>query len=180
MWTGCLLYSEVAACLHQVISLQLSIQCNWDQYTEMFYVTVGCLMAKDRAETSVLVLLDFTAALWGWSTRYSCDDVVGAVSPGIWTRILSGIILVASHALLLLMCLVWDISPYPKLLQCWLKPGVFPWIYMWHRDVEELRESCNQVIFLSSSEHGVLVDICALLRCTPPEKHLTVVWVFFL
>lgn len=108
---------------------QLSIQCDWDQYTEMVYVTTGCPMA--RAERPVLVLLDFTATLSGWSTSCYCDDVVGAASPGIWTRILSGIILVASHALLLLMYLVWGISHYPKLLQCWQRPGVFPWIYMW-------------------------------------------------
>lgn len=96
---------------------QLSIQCYWDHYTETFYVTVGCLMAKDRAETSVLVFLGFTAALSGWSMRYHCDDVIGATSSGIWTIILSGIILVASHGLLM-PCYHWCIlsEAYPIIL----------------------------------------------------------------
>lgn len=39
-------------------------------------------------------------------------------------------------------------------------------------DVEEPRESYNQVIFLSSSEHGVLVDICVLCssQVSPSRK----------
>lgn len=153
---------------------QLSIQCYWDQYTEMFYVTIEGLMA--RAATSVLVLLDFTAAWPGWSTRYYCDDVVGAASPGIWTRILSGIILVAFHALLLLMCLVGGISHYPKLLQCWLRPGVFPWIYMWlpqcggTEGVYTIRWFSRAVVSTGSWQISMLT---ALLRYPPPEKLLS-------
>lgn len=129
VWTGCMLYSEV--------QLLAFTRYFLSQMTVIHSVLLGSVhrdvlchyrVSYGRAETSVLVLLDFTAALSGWSIY--CDDVVGAASPGIWTRILSGII-VASHALLLLMNLVWGISHFPKLLQCLLRPGVFPRVYMW-------------------------------------------------
>lgn len=143
--------------------------------TEMVlcHYTVSC-GHRHRVEASVLTLLDFAAALSEWSTRYYYYGIVGAISPRICTRILTGIILVASRAPLVLAYEAYAII----LRYCsvgWRSGGVhvFP-LYVTAMMWRGQKAWNNQVIFLGSSRHWVLLIFVfsALLGCPSLEIFL--------
>lgn len=136
VWTWCTLYSEIAACLHQVISLPddsypfsvtgITTQKHFMSLWGVLWPKSWNLCACVSGLHCSFVRVKYEVSLW-WCDR---SNILRNLDNNIeWNNISS--FSWAFNALLSLMYLVWGISHYPKLLQCWLRPGVFSWIYVW-------------------------------------------------